>query len=133
MSMMPHTQEIMEDFEAIAIAADVTKEIGEVLEDVGGTITKVAVIPNAAIAGTALPNSRHWNLRNKTTNVVVATLQLANAVNPAAGVETQVPITGSAAVNNGDVLQFESIHDGTGLVDPGGEVRVTVTRTTAAQ
>lgn len=133
MAMAPHTQDLIADYPPVAIAATFNQEVGAVTEAIAGTITRVAVIPNAAIVGTAMPNSRHWTLFNRTKGIVVATLQLAAGVNPAVGVETLVPITGNANVAAGDVLEFQSVFDGTGLVDPGGEVRITVSRTSAAQ
>jgi hypothetical protein len=128
MSQAPHTQDLVADAPPVAIAADFNQEIGAVTESGGGTVSRVAVTPNAAIVGTAMPNSRHWSLFNRTKGIVVATLQLAAGVNPAAGVETVLPITGNAAVAQNDILEFQSVHDGTGLVDPGVAVRVTVTR-----
>lgn len=127
MSTDPLIHDYQSDSEAVAIAADAVKEIEEVQEK--GTVTYVAYIPTAAIVGTAMPNSRHLTLVNKTQgNRVIATLQLAAGVNPAAGAETAIPITGNPAVNQGDILEWQTTHDGTGLVDPGGLVRVGVTR-----
>lgn len=127
MSTSPLIHDYQSDYEAVAIAADQNKEIEEIQEK--GTVTYMSVIPTAAIVGTAMPNSRHWTVINRTQGSrVIGTLQLAAGVNPAAGVETAIPITGNAAVNLGDILEFQSVHDGTGLVDPGGLVRVGVTR-----
>lgn len=133
MSMVPHTQEILEDYEPITILADVAKEIGEVLEQGGGNVTRVAVIPNANIVGAASPASRNWILYNRTQARQIAILALVGGVNPAQGVESALAIT-NGAVAQGDVLEFQSTHvGGTGLVDPGGAVRVTITRTSAPQ
>lgn len=127
MASAPNIHDYQSDYEAVALAADLSKEAVEVQEK--GAVTYIAVIPTAAIVGTVLPNSRHWTLVNKTqASRVIGTLQLAAGVNPAAGAETAIPLTGNPAVNQGDVLEFQSIHDGTGLVDPGGLVRIGVTR-----
>lgn len=127
MATSPLTHDYQSDYEAIAIAADQSKEVVEVQEK--GNVSYIAVIPTAAIVGTVLPNSRHWTLVNKTQAArVIGTLQLAVGVNPAAGVETAIPLTGNVAVNQNDILEFQSVHDGTGLVDPGGLVRIGVAR-----
>jgi hypothetical protein len=131
MSMAPHTQDLVADYDPVVIAGDANTEIGAVTEALGGTITRVAVIPAALVTGVTT-NSRHWNLFNRTKAIIVAALQLNTGTNAAVGVETVLPITGNATVAAGDVLEFQSVHDGTGLVDPGGEVRVTVTRGTQA-
>jgi hypothetical protein len=114
------------DAEALALAVDANKEIAT--SPWPGTVQSVTVIPVAAIAGTNLPNSRHWNLYNRTKAAVIATVQLATGTNPAQGVAFNVPITGNAAVALGDVLEFQSVHDGTGLVDPGEQVQVVLAR-----
>lgn len=126
MATAPKTTEVQQDTEAVTIAADANKEIAEVRE--AGSVTSVAYVPVALITGTAMPNSRHFNLVNKTQSRTIATLQVASGVNPAAGAETAIPITGNASVAVGDVLEWQSVHDGTGLVDPGGLVRVVITR-----
>lgn len=132
MSMAPHTQEILEDWEPQTILANLTKEVGEVLESGGGTITRVAAIPNANVTGAASPASRNWILYNKTQARQIAVLNLLAGVNPVAGVESALSIT-NGAVAQGDTLEWQSTAvGGTGLVDPGGEIRVTVTRSTAS-
>jgi hypothetical protein len=128
MASAPSIREYQQDSEAVAAAASAVKEIGEALEK--GTVTSVAFIPTAAVVGAASPASRNWVLVNKTQAArVIASLSLLGGVNPAAGAEIAITLSGNAAVNQGDILEFQSTAvGGTGLADPGGLVRVVVNR-----
>lgn len=98
------------------------------------TVTSVVYVPEAAITGAAT-NHRTVSLVNKgqagagTTSV--ASLTFDNGVNATAYDERTITLSGTAAnldLAAGDTLQWRSIHVATGITDPGGLVRVTVTR-----
>jgi hypothetical protein len=94
----------------------------------------VQYVPEAAITG-ANTNTRSMTLFNKgqagAGTTTVATLQFDSGVNAAANDEKAVTLSGTAAnldLAAGDTLLWRSLHIGTGQADPGGLVRVTVTR-----
>jgi hypothetical protein len=98
------------------------------------TVTAVQYVPEAAITG-ANTNTRSITLFNKgqagAGTTTVATLQFDSGVNAAANDEKTVTLSGTAAnldLAAGDTLLWRSLHIGTGQADPGGLVRVTVTR-----
>jgi hypothetical protein len=98
------------------------------------TVTSVQYVPEAAITG-ADTNSRTVSLVNKgqagSGTTTVASLALTNGVNASANDEKTITLSGTAAnlvLAAGDTLQWRSIHVGTGITDPGGVVRVTISR-----
>lgn len=98
------------------------------------TVTAVEYVPEAAIAGAAT-NNRTVSLVNKgqagSGSTSVASLNFDNGVNAAANNERTITLSGTAAnldLAAGDTLLWRSIHIGTGIADPGGLVRVTVSR-----
>ena len=98
------------------------------------TVTSVEYIPEAAITG-ADTNSRTVSLVNKgaagSGSTTVASLALTSGVNATANNEKTITLSGTAAnlvLAAGDTLQWRSIHVGTGIADPGGLVRITVSR-----
>lgn len=100
-----------------------------------GTVTAVQYVPEAAITGAAT-NNRTVSLVNKgqagSGTTVVATLTFASGTNATANNEVSLTLSSTAAdlvVAEGDTLQWRSIANGTGLADPGGIARVTVSRT----
>lgn len=102
---------------------------------VAGDVTSVTYLPVAARAGAAT-NSRTLNLINKkqdgTGTTSVASLALVAGVDLAAFDEKAITITSTAAdyaVAAGDVLQWQSLHVGTGIVDPGGTLVIEISRT----
>lgn len=106
--------------------------IGEAPFD--GTVTGVTFTPEAAITGAAT-NHRAIRVRNRgadgTGTTVVAELAFDNGVNAAAFDEKTIPLSATAAnleVNEGDILELFSDAVATGIADPGGIVRVTITR-----
>lgn len=90
-----------------------------------GTISSVELIPSWALSG-ADTNSRTYTLKNRTqSGLAIATLALTSGVNLAKGTAKAITITAAnATVNVGDVLEWESLHVGNGLPDPGGRVVV---------
>lgn len=100
-----------------------------------GTVSAVQYVPEAAITGAAT-NNRTVSLVNKgqagSGTTVVATLTFASGTNATANNEVTLTLSSTAAdlvVAEGDTLQWRSIANGTGLADPGGIARVTVSRT----
>ncbi|MGA5635074.1 hypothetical protein [Streptomyces lydicamycinicus] len=98
------------------------------------TVTTVEYVPEAAITG-ADTNSRTLSLVNKgqagSGSTTVATLALTSGVNATAYNERAVTLSGTAAnlvLTAGDTVQWRSVHVGTGITDPGGLVRVTLSR-----
>lgn len=97
------------------------------------TVSAVKYIPVSTQAG-ADTNSRTLNLYNRTTGagtVLVATLALVNAVDLTDNVEKTITVSATAAnleLALGDVLEWESLHVGTGIADPGGLVSVSYAR-----
>ena len=99
-----------------------------------GVVASVTYTPSAAITG-ANTNSRTLKLVNKgqsgSGSTVIAELALTSGVNAAAFDEKALTLSGTAAnkeVAEGDVLAIESLHVGTGIADPGGEVQVKLER-----
>lgn len=97
-----------------------------------GTISAVTYTTVTAITG-ANTNTRSVTLVNKgqsgAGSTVIATLQFDSAVNTVAADEKAITLSATAAnlvVAAGDVLQWQSLHIGTGIADPGGLVAVTV-------
>ena len=98
------------------------------------TVTAVEYVPEAAINGAAT-NHRAFSLVNKgqagSGSTVVATLAMDNGVNATAYNERAITLSATAAnldLAAGDTLQWRSVAVGTGITDPGGVVRVTLTR-----
>lgn len=94
-----------------------------------GTVTAAAVIADAAVTG-ADTNSRTVRLV-KGDGTVVASLAFVTGVDAVVDVETPLALSevaGATAVTGGEVLEFESVHVGTGLAAPKFEGRVTFTR-----
>lgn len=99
-----------------------------------GTVTAVQYVPEAAITGAAT-NNRTVSLVNKgqagSGTTVVATLTFASGTNATANNEVSLTLAAAEAdrvVAEGDTLQWRSIANGTGLADPGGIARVSVSR-----
>jgi len=99
-----------------------------------GTVTAVTYIPEAAITG-ANTNTRAIRVRNKglagAGTTVVAELQFNTGVDAVAFDEKAITLSGTAAnlvVVAGDVLELFSDSVGDGLAEPGGIVKVTLSR-----
>lgn len=98
------------------------------------TVTSVTFTPNATITG-ANTNTRAIRVRNKgaagSGTTVVAELQFDSAVNATAFIEKTIPLSATAAnlqLAAGDILEIFSDAVGTGLADPGGILRVGLSR-----
>lgn len=99
-----------------------------------GTVTAVQYVPEAAITGAAT-NHRTISLVNKgqagSGTTTIASLTFDNGVNATANNEVSLTLSGTAAnlvVAEGDTLQWRSIHVASGIADPGGIARVTLSR-----
>lgn len=93
-----------------------------------GRVNSVEFIPDWTMNG-ADTNSRTLTLYNRGTSgagtTAIATLALTSGVNLTKYQSKTIAITAAnAAVAVGDVLEWESLHVGTGLPDPGGRVIV---------
>lgn len=113
-----------------AVAAGSDAELCSVVVEEAGVVTAVDYFADAAITGAAT-NNRTLSVENKTAAVQPAVLNFANGVNATAFAAKAIPVSGTPAnlvVNAGDVLTFKSLHVGTGIADPGGLVRVKITK-----
>lgn len=128
----PLVQTLKSQADAATLTGDPSTVLGEA--QFAGTVSRSAYVPSAAITG-ANTNSRTLTLTNRgqdgTGTTVVATLALTSGVNAAADDAKALTLSGTAAnlvVAAGDVLTFDSVHVGTGITDPGGQVIVEITR-----
>lgn len=108
---------------ALAVAVDAIVQLGAVNN--GGAITSIEYIPNAAVVGAAV-NFRTLSVEDLTGSVTVGSLALSSAPVTLTADEVNVIAVTTGAVAEGDALEWKSIHSGTGLIDPGGLVIVTV-------
>lgn len=99
-----------------------------------GTVTEATYAADTAITG-ANTNSRTLSLINKggagSGTTAVATLALTSGVNCTAFDEKAITLSATAAdlvVAAGDVLAWKSLAVGTGIADPGGTVKVVLSR-----
>jgi hypothetical protein len=133
---MPDYSPFSEVFEAqdpgVAITTDDTFAFEAM--PFAGKVTAVTYVPEAASTGDNT-NKRTYTLVNKGASgsgtTVMATLDLVTGTDLVAFDEKAATISATAAdlvFAAGDVLAWKSTHAGTGLVDPGGKVRVTVQR-----
>jgi hypothetical protein len=116
----------------VTIAADDTFVIGRV--EGAGRVTAVTYTPEAASTGDNT-NKRVYTVINKgaagSGSTVIATLDLVTGVNLVAFDEKAFTLSATAAdlvVAQGDILALLSDAAASGLVDPGGVVKVTIER-----
>lgn len=117
------------------IAATDSFVIGEVSGT--GRVTEATYQPEAASTGDGT-HYRTYTLVNKgaagSGTTVIATLALTAGVNLVAFDEKAMTLSATASdlvVTEGDILAFVSTPTGNGLVDPGGNVKVTIERAAA--
>ncbi len=133
---MPDTSPLIKPLtvqvDAAAITADTSTVIGEA--PFAGTVSRAAYVPAAAMTGATTQN-RTITVTNRTTaglgTTAVAALTFISGVNGVADDAKELTLSVTAAnlvVAQGDVLTFDSVHNGTGIVDPGGSVIVEITR-----
>lgn len=129
----PLVREVSQDVPAVSTAGnDEDTVIGVVPFD--GVITAVGYVPESTITGAAT-NNRTVSVVNKgqdgSGTATAATLSFGAGTNAAGLDEKAVPLSGTAdnlKVTAGDTLLWRSTHVGTGITDPGGFVRVTLSR-----
>lgn len=99
-----------------------------------GVITEVSYVPAASLSG-ASTNTRKLSVVNAgqtgSGTTEAASLQLNAGVNLVAGDEKPITLSGTPANLNvaaGDVLKWVSLHIGSGIADPGGTVKLTISR-----
>lgn len=134
---MPETAPLIQTLErnvpAAAAGADAETDLGAA--PWAGTVSAVTYVPGTVLTG-ANTESRTGVLVNKgqagSGTTVVATKAFTSGVNAPADDETTITLSavaGATTVASGDVLVWQSTHVGaTGLADPGGLVRVELTR-----
>lgn len=128
----PLVRTIQQNVASVATASDDDTVIGQAEFD--ATVTDVEYIAEAAITG-ANTNSRTFSLINAgqagAGTTVIATLAMVSGVNAAANNERDITLSATAAdrlVTAGDTLVWRSDSIGTGIADPGGVVKVALTR-----
>lgn len=133
----PFTQKVMRNTPAVTLAAD---DLTEVMEaPYALTVTGVSYTPETDFVS-ADTNTRTWTLYNRGTDgngtTVVARLAAVAATGTLANDdEKAITLSVTAAdllVAEGAILEWESLHVGTGIADPGGLVQVEFTRQDAA-
>lgn len=132
--LAPYSQEFTEVVPAQTILASDVVSIAEA--PFAGTLTAASYIPEANITGADSPASRTYSIINKGTDgngtTVMATLAMTNGVNATDFNEIDLTLSaveGATAFVVGDVIAWSTAAvGGTGLVDPGGTVKITLTR-----
>ncbi|MEU0940304.1 hypothetical protein [Embleya sp. NPDC005971] len=129
----PYVQHMIVTVGAVGTAGNDLDSVAGVVP-FNATVTAVEYVPVSAVTGAAT-NNRTISLVNKgqagSDSTSVASLTFANATNAAATTPRAVTLSGTAAnlqLTAGDTLLWRSIHNATGIADPGGLVRVTMTR-----
>lgn len=107
-------------------AADLLTIVGRVMRP--GIVNSVEFVPNWNLTG-ATTNNRTFTLVNKRTTgtgtTAIAQLSMTTAASITQAVAVSMSITtANANVAVGDVLRWESVHNGNGQQDPGGIVIV---------
>ena len=138
--MAPLTRDFFAVLQAVAAGADLETVV--CVAPFAGTVTAVTYIADTALTG-ANTDSRTLSLINKgqagSGTASVAAKAFTAGVDAAAFDETAITLDTTDAMSDGvyekrvvaagDVLAFKSLHVGsTGLADPGGVVKVTISR-----
>lgn len=129
----PAVKTIEANLQPVAAASDLTTVIGEC--PIAGNVSGISYTPLANVTG-ANTETRTLTFINKGSDgngtTVLATLALTSGVNMTDFNETDLTLSavaGALAVAQGDVIAVTSVHSGsTGLADPGGRVKVEITR-----
>lgn len=107
----------------LAAAADATIQIG--VADSSANVTSIEYFPQAGVVGQAT-NFRTLSVVDATGPVTIGSVALSSAPVVLAANQPNAIAVASAAVVEGDVIQWKSAHTLTGLADPGGLVVVTI-------
>jgi hypothetical protein len=129
----PLVQQRTAQIASVAAGSDVERNVA--VAPFAGTVTSVTYAPDTVLTG-ANTDSRTLVLVNKGQSgagtTVVATKAFTSGVNAPADDETTITLSvvdGATTVAAGDILAWQSTHvGGTGLADPGGLVKVEITR-----
>jgi hypothetical protein len=132
--LAPRSQEFTEVVPAQTILASDVVSIAEA--PFAGTLTAASYIPEANITGADSPASRTYSIINKGLDgngtTVMATLAMTLGVDATDFNESALTLSAVAGATTfvaGDVLAWSTAAvGGTGLVDPGGTVKITLTR-----
>ncbi len=128
----PGRQVMTADLPELGTDVEDTTVIGEVEYD--GTVTSVSYTPEADITGAAT-NHRSISVINKGLDgngtTVVATLAFDSGVNASDFDEKAITLSvveGATDVLAGQILACASLTPGSGIADPGGTIRVEISR-----
>lgn len=98
------------------------------------TVSSISFIPMGSVTGAAT-NNRAYNVYNRSATggtTLVGSLTLGSGTNLTDNVARALTLSSTSAnllLTAGQVLEWESIANGSGLADPGGVVVVNTTRT----
>lgn len=130
--LAPQIQKLDSYDPGVTIAADDSFAVGEAA--FAGVVSAVSFTPEGASTGDNT-NKRVYTLVNKGQSgvgtTVIATIDLITSNNLVAFDEkdaTLSVVAGATTVAAGDQLAWVSTHAASGLVDPGGNVHVEITR-----
>jgi hypothetical protein len=132
---VPWIQSLYLDADPVAAANDLSSLVGKA--PFAGSVVAVEYEPSGAMTTNGATNiARQFTLYNRSSggagSVVVAQLTTGSANTLADNVPKVVPlstVTSAQTVAAGDTLEWESLHSGaTGIADPGGKVRVDISR-----
>ncbi len=130
MSTHPHTTQLTGELPALAATGTGDQTIGRA--SYAGTVTAVTFTPEADVVANAT-NYRTLTLTNKGADgngtTVAATLAFSAGGTRADFDETAFTLSGTTTVAEGDILAVVETVAGTGLANPGGLVRVEISRT----
>jgi hypothetical protein len=128
----PLTRTLHTQIDAATLTTDTQSVLGEA--PFAATVTKATYVPAAAITG-ANTNNRALTVTNRgqdgSGTTVVATITFASGTNAVKDDALAITLSGTPAnlvVASGDVLTVDSVHAGTGIAEPGGDVAVDLTR-----
>ena len=129
----PYVQHITIPVGAVGTAGNDLDSVAAVVP-FNSTVTAVDYVPASAVTGAAT-NNRTISLVNKgqagSDSTSVASLTFGSGTNAAATTPRAVTLSGTAAnlsLTAGDTLLWRSIHNATGITDPGGLLRITLAR-----
>lgn len=131
---VPLVRSLTYDNSSQVTAADLSAPMGAA--PFAAVVTGITMIPAAsASAPSSIANSRAYTVFNRgggagTGTTILGTFALTTTV----GLQDNVAVsfglgtTPNLTLAAGDVLEFESLHRTTGMLDPGGRVTVTFSR-----
>lgn len=126
----PRTDVIEAVVPAVTIAADDSTNIGRA--PYAAIVTAVTYTPETAITGAPTDN-RTFSLINKGqagagTTVVATRIATATLAADDENAITLSVVAGATTLASGDVLEWASVHNASGVADPGGLVTVSLSR-----